>query len=86
MVKIQRRTSKKPYLNSKRVYNYEREQVTIIKKYHPTSKPFRGQDLEEEVWVQNDSLMIKLTPKKPLESKQTKSNCKVKRTKSGIAH
>jgi hypothetical protein len=65
MVKIQRRTSKKPYLNSKHIYNYEREQVTIIKKYHSTSKPFRGQDLEEEVWVQNGSLIIKLTPKTP---------------------
>jgi hypothetical protein len=65
MVKIQRRTSKKPYLNNKNIYKYEREQVTIIKKYHSTSKPFRGQDLEEEVWVQNGSLIIKLTPKEP---------------------
>jgi len=63
MVKIQRRTSQKPYPRGKRLYHYEREQLTIIKKYHSTSKPFRGQDLEEKVWVQNGSLMIKLTPK-----------------------
>ena len=69
MVRIQRRKAKKTYLNSKRVYSYEREQVTIIKKYHQTSKPFREQDLDETVWVQNGSLMIKLTPKKNLESK-----------------
>ena len=63
MVKIQTRHAKKPYLNSKRVYSYDREHVTIIQKYHPTSKPFHDQELEETVWAENGSLMIKLTPK-----------------------
>ena len=69
LVKLQRRTAKKPYLNNKRIYHYEREHVTIIKKYHLTSKPFREQDLDEQVWVENGSLMIKLTPKKPSDFK-----------------
>ena len=68
MVKIQTRTAKKPYLHNKRVYNYEREHVTIIKKYHSATAPFLKQDLEEKVWVQNGSLMIKLTPTKSLVS------------------
>jgi hypothetical protein len=63
MVKIQQRTAKKRYLNNKRVYNYGREHVTIIKKYQSATAPFLKQDLEEKVWVQNGSLMIKLTPK-----------------------
>jgi hypothetical protein len=62
-VKIQTRQAKKPYLNSKRIYNYERELVTIIKKYHKTSKHFHDKELGEAVWVENGSLMIKLTPK-----------------------
>jgi hypothetical protein len=66
LVKLQRRIAKKPYLNSKRIYRYEREQVTIIQKYHVTSKPFREQNLEEKVWVENGSLIIKLTPKKAI--------------------
>lgn len=66
MVKIQKRQGKKPYLNSKRVYSYGREQITIIQKYHPTSKLFHDQELDETVWVENGSLMIKLTPKEGL--------------------
>ena len=64
MVKIQRRQAKKTYLNRKNVYNYAREHVTIIKKYHSTTAAFHDKDLDQKVWVENGSLMIKLTPKK----------------------
>jgi ribosomal protein L25 (general stress protein Ctc) len=64
MVKIQTRQAKKNYLKGKNVYDYGREQVTITKKYHQTSKHFHDQELDETVWVENGSLMIKLTPKK----------------------
>jgi hypothetical protein len=64
MVRIQKRIAKRRYLNSKRIYRYEREQVAILKKYHLTSEPFLEQDLEQNVTVQNGSLVIKLTPKK----------------------
>jgi hypothetical protein len=60
-VKIQTRTAKKPYLHNKRVYNYEREHVTIIRKYHSATAPFLQQELEKKVWVENGSLIIKLT-------------------------
>jgi hypothetical protein len=65
MVKIQRRQAKKPYLNNKNIYNYPREHVTIIKEYHWASAAFHDKDLDQKVWVENGSLLIKLTPKKP---------------------
>jgi hypothetical protein len=66
LVRIQKRQAKKSYLNSKRIYNYGREHVTIIKKYHSATVPFLKQDLEEKVWVESGSLIIKLTPKQIL--------------------
>jgi hypothetical protein len=64
MVRIQQRIAKRRYLNSKRIYHYSRQSVSIIKKFHPVSAPFLKQDLDENVTVQNSSLKIMLTPKK----------------------
>ena len=64
MMKIQRRQVKKPNFNSKRIYHYTRENIAIIKKYHLISSAFHNKDLTQTVWVENGSLMIKLTPKK----------------------
>jgi hypothetical protein len=63
MVKIQQRIAPRPYMKNKRVYNYERRNVSIIKEFHSVSDPFLKQELLEKVIVQNGSLVIVLTPK-----------------------
>jgi hypothetical protein len=55
---------RRPYLNSKRLYHYSRQSVSIVKKFHSVSAPFLKQDLKQNVTVQNGSLVIVLTPKK----------------------
>jgi hypothetical protein len=64
MVRIHQRTAKRPYLNSKRLYHYSRQSVSIVKKFHTVSAPFLKLDLEQKVLAQNGSLVIVLTPKK----------------------
>jgi hypothetical protein len=71
MVRIQQRIAKRRYLNSKRIYHYNRQSVSIIKKFHPVSTPFLKQDLEQNVTVQNSSLKIMLTPKNRLQNAPT---------------
>jgi len=63
MVRIQQRISKRPYLKSKRIYRYTRQSVSIVKRFHSVSAPFLKRDLEQNVKVQDGSLIIVLTPK-----------------------
>ncbi len=63
MVRIQQRSARKPYMRGKRVYSYDRRNVTIIKKFHSISSPFLELELTETVTVQNGSLVIVLSPK-----------------------
>jgi len=63
MVRIQQRISKRPYLKSKLIYRYTRQSVSIVKRFHSVSAPFLKRDLEQNVKVQDGSLIIVLTPK-----------------------
>jgi len=62
LVRIQQRLSRKRYLNSKRVYEYERVSLNIPRKYHEIIKPFLEQDFDVNVTVENGSLVITLSP------------------------
>jgi len=62
LVRIQRRVSRKRYLNSKRVYEYERVSLHIPRKYHELIKQFLKQDFTVRVIEENGSLTIILTP------------------------
>lgn len=64
MVKILQRTAKKRYLNKKRVYNYTRQSVCILKKFHAVTDQFLEQDLTQNITVQANSQVITLSPKK----------------------
>jgi hypothetical protein len=66
LVRIQRRVSRKRYLNSKRVYEYERISLHIPKKFHEATKPYLEQDLDLRVTIEKDSLVVTLTPLKTL--------------------
>ena len=60
MVKIQRRLSRKRYLGSKYVYEYERFSLDIPRKYHDKVKSFLGRDLEMDLSVKGSYLVITL--------------------------
>jgi hypothetical protein len=62
MVRIQRRVSRKRYLNSKRVYEYERVSLHIPRKYHELIKPFLKQDFGVSVAAEKGCIVITLTP------------------------
>jgi hypothetical protein len=64
LVRIQRRISKKHYLKTKRTYEYERLSLDIPKKFHKTIAPLLKQDFDVEVKLENDSVIIALTPEK----------------------
>jgi len=64
MVRIHCRVSRKRYLGSKRVYEYERISLPIPRRFHKTVKPFLKQDLDIEVTKKCSSLIITLTPAK----------------------
>jgi hypothetical protein len=64
LVRIQRRVSKKHYLKTKRTYEYERLSLDIPKKYHKTIAPLLEQDFDVEVKLENDSVILTLTPEK----------------------
>jgi len=66
VVRIQRRVSRKRYLNSKRVYEYERISLHIPKKLHEIIKPYLKEDLDLKVATEKDSLIFILTPLKTL--------------------
>jgi len=69
LVRIQCRVSRKRYLGSKYVYEYERISLPIPRKFHKTAKPFLKQDLDMDLATKGSYLVITLTP-----AKTTKSN------------
>jgi len=62
MVRIQCRVSRKRYLRSKRIYEYERIFLHIPRRFHKKVKPFLKQDLNMDVTAKGSSLVITLTP------------------------
>jgi len=69
LVRIQCRVSRKRYLGSKYVYEYERISLPIPRKFHKTAKPFLKQDLDMDLATKGSYLVITLAP-----AKTTKSN------------
>jgi hypothetical protein len=67
LVRIQRRVSRKRYLNSKRVYEYERVSLNIPRKYHELLKPFLNQDFDVSIAVEKGYIAITLTPRKAFQ-------------------
>jgi len=62
MVRIQCRVSRKRYLGSKRIYEYERISLNVPHKFHNKVKPFLKQDLDMDINIKGSSLVITLTP------------------------
>jgi len=73
LVRIQRRVSRKRYLNSKRVYEYERVSLHIPRKYHELVKPFLEQDFDVSVAAEKDIIIITLTPQKTVKHAESPS-------------
>jgi hypothetical protein len=68
LVRIQLRLSRKRYLGSKYVYEYERISLPIPRKFHKTVKPFLKQDLNMDMSIKGSYLVITLTPAKTTKS------------------
>ncbi len=66
LVRLQLRLARKRYLNSKRVYEYERISLHIPKEFHEAIKPYLEEDLDLKVTTERGSLTIVLTPVKTL--------------------
>ncbi len=66
MVRFQKRLARKRYLNSKRVYEYERISLHIPKEFHEAIKPYLKEDLDLRVATEEGSLILILTPAKTL--------------------
>jgi hypothetical protein len=64
LVRIQRRISRKRYLGSKYIYEYERISLPIPRKFHNKVKPFLKQDLNMNISIKGSYLVITLTPAK----------------------
>jgi hypothetical protein len=64
LVRIQRRVSRKRYLESKYVYEYERISLDIPRKFHNKVKLFLKQDLNMDMSIKGSYLVITLTPAK----------------------
>jgi hypothetical protein len=73
LVRIQRRVSRKRYLNSKRVYEYERVSLHIPRRYHELIKPFLNQDFGVSVAAEKDIIVITLTPQKAVQHAESPS-------------
>jgi hypothetical protein len=80
LVRIQRRVSKKLYLKAKRTYEYERIFLDIPSKFHGVLKPFLKQDFDVKVAVEENRVIVTLTPRenvsacrKPLDKTQSKT-------------
>jgi hypothetical protein len=67
MVRLQKRLARKRYLNSKRVYEYERISLHIPRKYHELIKPFLNQDFGVSVAAEKDIIVITLTPQRAVQ-------------------
>ena len=57
----------KRYLNSKRVYEYERVSLHIPRKYHELIKPFLNQDFDVSAAAEKGIIVITLTPQKTVQ-------------------
>ena len=68
LVRIQCRVSRKRYLGSKYIYEYERMSLPIPRKFHKTVKPFLKQDLDMDLATKGSYLVITLTPAKTTKS------------------
>ncbi|MEM2129608.1 MAG: hypothetical protein QXZ70_03310 [Candidatus Bathyarchaeia archaeon] len=66
LTRFHRRVSRKRYLKSKCIYEYERITLDIPRKYHETIKPLLNQDFEIKVVMERDAIVITLTPVKTL--------------------
>jgi hypothetical protein len=66
LVRLQRRLARKRYLNSKRVYEYERISLHIPRKLHEAIKPYLKEDLDLRVATEKGFLILILTPTKTL--------------------
>jgi hypothetical protein len=85
LVRIQRRVSKKQYLKTKRTYEYERLSLDVPKKYHKTMTPLLNQDFDLEVKLENDSVIITLTPTKTFRhAENTPDKTRSKTTKTMV--
>jgi len=67
LVRIQRRVSRKRYLNSKRVYEYERVSLHIPRKYHELIRPFLKQDFGVSMAAEKGCIVITLTQQKAVQ-------------------
>jgi len=68
LVRIQRRVSRKRYLGSKYIYEYERISLPIPRRFHKIVKPFLKQDLDMDLATKGNYLVITLTPAKTTKS------------------
>jgi hypothetical protein len=85
LVRIQRRVSKKHYLKTKRTYEYERLSLDIPKKYHKTIAPLLKQDFDVEVKLENDVVILTLTPEKTFRhAENTLDKTRSKTTKTMV--
>jgi hypothetical protein len=64
LVRIQCRLSRKRYLGSKYIYEYERLSLDIPRKFHNKVKPFLKQDLDMNLNIKGSCLVITLSPAK----------------------
>ena len=63
MVRFQHRVSKKLYLNAKHTYEYDRIFLDVPSKFHGIIKPLLKRDFDTEVTVEEDRVVITLTPR-----------------------
>jgi hypothetical protein len=61
------RLARKRYLNSKRIYEYERVSLHIPRKHHELIKPLLNQDFDVSVAAEKGCIVITLTPQKTVQ-------------------
>jgi len=85
LVRIQRRVSKKHYLKTKHTYEYERLSLDIPRKFHKAIEPLLKQDFDIEVRLENDSVILTLTPEKTFRhAENTPDKTRSKTTKTMV--
>ena len=62
-IRIQRKVSKRRYLDGKRTYTYERLYIPIPKEFHDLVEPFLNKNLKVEVRPKNDGVEIICVPR-----------------------
>ena len=73
MVRIQRRVSRKRYLNSKRIYEYECVSLHIPRKHHELIGPFLDENFDVSVAVEKGCAVITLTLQKSVQNAESPS-------------